>query len=262
MPTVFGVDFSGALQAGRKIWIARGLAAGTTLEITSCTRAAELPNSTADRAQSLQALRSLIAGTTATFGIDVPFSLPLGLLDELPWEQFIGEFAVRYPTADAFRAACVAAANGRELKRQTDRATGTPFAAYNLRLYRQTYYGVSELLAPLILAGQARGLPFQLQNAQLPSLVEICPAATLKREHLYRPYKGRGPALRLARAQLLAALTPRFGLMMSAGLREQLLTDHEGDALDSVIAACAVARSLGDLPPRDDRERREGRVYT
>ncbi len=39
---IYGIDFSGAKDAGRKIWIARGTIEGNLLIIDDCKRASEL----------------------------------------------------------------------------------------------------------------------------------------------------------------------------------------------------------------------------
>ena len=53
-----------------------------------------------------------------------------------------------------FRESCTDAAlrlgDRKELKRRTDIEAKAPFSAYNLWIYRQTYYGIKELLGPLV----------------------------------------------------------------------------------------------------------------
>lgn len=54
---VHGVDFSGARDAGKKIWIARGIIQQDVLLITECFKAKDLPDSGRDREQSLKVIR-------------------------------------------------------------------------------------------------------------------------------------------------------------------------------------------------------------
>ncbi len=89
------------------------------------------------------------------FGFDFPFGLPAALVSESSWETFVLRFPDRYPDVTGFRQARREAAGGREWKRRTDLESKTPFSPYNLRLFRQTYYGIRDLLHPMIAAGLA-----------------------------------------------------------------------------------------------------------
>jgi hypothetical protein len=102
----------------------------------------------------------------------------------------VTSFSERYPDAEAFRAICREQAGDRELKRVTDVETRTPFCVYNLRLYRQTFYGIRDVLGPLMRTGSVSVLPMQPADPQKSWVVEICPASTLKSKGLYVPYKG------------------------------------------------------------------------
>jgi hypothetical protein len=245
---VFGVDFSGAADAGRKIWIASGIIRGRGLRIERCVRAEALPGSARDRDLSLTALRRFIAEAGASaFGLDFPFGLPRRLVAEETWEEFIRVFSSRYPDAERFRRACLRATRGAELRRLTDRESRTPFCVYNLRLFRQTYFGIRDLLAPLVRGRRVRVLPMQHASAGIPSILEICPASTLKRAGLYAPYKGATLPHRRARGRILGALEAQGVLSIPRrAVRAALLDDRDGDALDSVVAACATARALLD----------------
>jgi len=241
---VYGVDFSGAAMAGRKIWIAKGVAGEHSLRLEACFQAQDLPGAGPRRAAALAALRQLIADEAgACFGLDFPFGLPRPLATEPDWEAFIGQFARRFGDVQQFRADCLRAAQGRELKRVTDVESRTPFCCYNLRLYRQTYYGIRDVLAPLVQDGLVCVLPMQPMVPGRAWLLEICPASTLKRYGLYQPYKGRGMAQGAARQRLVACLEQQ-GVRLEAAQRSVILDDHDGDALDSLIAAWTVWRAL------------------
>jgi len=264
---IFGVDFSGAESAGRAIWLAAGrIEPGGLLRIEDCQPAACLPGSGVARGDCLPALVRFIARQrNAVFGLDFPFSLPASLAGQASWEDFALALTVRYPTAELFRRACRAAAGGRELKRDTDRASRVPFGAYNLRLYRQTYFGIGHLLAPLLRRRAACVLPIQPPIDGKPWLFEICPASTLKASGLYTSYKGRGPSYRAARRRILDELVARGAVAPPApAVEDRILADSGGDALDSVIAAVA-ARQAAERPRPEHRptplERIEGRVY-
>lgn len=248
MRHIYGVDFSGAADAGRKIWLAGGSVAGDTLHVTECVRGADLPGAAIDRDRALAALRDFIAGAgAAVFGLDFPLSMPAELLAGQSWRRFIRSLAARYPTAQAFRRQCRRAARGRELKRATEIDSRAPFAAYNLRLYQQTYYGLRDLIGPLIAGRQASVLPLQRAAADRPWLIEICPAATLKQMQLYAPYKGRGAAARAQREVILKAVQSIGPVRLTPRLRSVMLDDPGGDALDSLIAALAAFQAWRDF---------------
>lgn len=265
---IIGLDFSGGTDAGRKVWLATGALDGEIVRVVDCRPAVELPNGTLDRAPAMAAVRQyLLAEPNTVVGFDFPPSLPLPLVQAPSWLDFARGFAVRFGDERAFRDQCRSAAGGRELKRRTDRESKTPFCAYNLRMYRQTYFGIRELLAPLAIESDARVVPLQSASVDGLNLLEICPASTLKRLGLYAPYKGRGPELVATRRKLAAKLRSRLTLDWSATITRRIAQDTEGDALDSIIALAAAARAIRDgaLDAHGDWHgdyRMEGIVFT
>jgi hypothetical protein len=262
---VYGIDFSGAKDAGKKIWIARGVMDGGALRIKDCRQAEALLDAGRSRDQCLAALQDFIGREKkAIFGLDFPFSLPRVLIQQGSWESFVLSFPDDYPSPEAFRDACLAAAGGRELKRVTDQKSCTPFSPYNLRLYRQTYYGIQCVLHPLVRNQLACVLPMQSALPGKPWILEVCPASTLKQEALYQPYKGRHEAHRKAREHILGEIEERAS-STPAQLREEIVANREGDALDSLIAAFAAFRALhnpaGLVPEGNDAYKLEGYVY-
>jgi hypothetical protein len=262
---VYGIDFSGAKDAGKKIWIASGIIDDDALRIEDCRRAEALPGSGRSRDRCLAALKDFIGREkTAVFGLDFPFGLPRALIKQDRWESFVLSFPDDYPSPEAFRRACHATAGGRELKRATDRESQTPFSPYNLRLYRQTYFGIRDVLYPLVRDQLACVLPMQTMLPDKPWILEICPASTLKQEALYQPYKGRSEEHRQAREHILRGVEKK-ALSIPAELRAEIVGNREGDALDSVIAAFATFRALHDpaglVPEGNDAYKLEGYVY-
>jgi hypothetical protein len=215
----------------------------------------------------LPALRELIRAQPAgVFGCDFPFGLPREIVTEDAWEDFVDEFPRRYSTAEAFRSACLAAAGGRELRRRTDREARVPFCVYNLRLYRQTYHGIRDLLAPLVRDGAASVVPMQTAYPGRALLLEICPASTLKRRGLYRPYKGRAPARADHRSRIVDHFEQTGRLSFASDvLRGEIVADPGGDALDSVVAAMTAFELTHDQAELerqlDPMDAIEGRVY-
>jgi hypothetical protein len=264
---VIGIDFSGAEKAGDAIWIAEGRIEGERVRIESCRPASGIADSGPERARCLPALVSFIAVQgNAIIGCDFPFSLPAAMIDASTWRAFALELGDRFACADDFLADCRRRANGREIRRACDRESRVPFAAYNLRIYRQTYHGIRDVLAPLLRTGDAAVLPMQRPRPDRPWVIETCPASTLKQAGLYPSYKGRGDAAGAARRQIVNGLIRR-GLLapLSRSLRRLAIENQGGDALDSIVAAAATGRALSAGAFTDTIPNRcelvEGRVY-
>jgi hypothetical protein len=266
---VFGIDFSGARNAGSLIWICEAIPAGSDrLRLHSCRPASTLPASGPALAHCLAALIAFIADQSdAAFGCDFPFSVPLALAGGKEWSAYVADFAARFPEAHTFWKDCKATTE-RELRRCTDVDAMVPFCAYNLRLYKQTYHGIAGVLAPLLMRGRVAVLPMQRVVPGRALLLEVCPASLLRHLGLYGkygPYKGAAAACHAARRQLLDALVDAGLLEPPAPeLRQTLLDNRGGDALDSALAAIACHRALqepGFDRPRIPAEAFEGRVY-
>ncbi len=253
---LFGVDFSGAKRADRTIFIAEGVRRGEAVEVVSLQSAGERFG-VKDGAAAHAALAELMRESRdALFAVDVPFSFPAALMPE-GWRAFADAYPARFEDADAMRAWAREKAPS-ELRRATDLEAKTPFAVYNLRLYRQTDAAMRRLVAPL--AGDVTFAPMEPPAADGAVIVEACPASALKERGLYRPYKGRSEEARAQRAALLDDLESRVAL--SAATRKEALTDIGGDALDALLCLEIAARlSPADLAPREEADRIEGRVY-
>ena len=263
MTRILGVDFSGASDAGRKIWIAEGSQDGNgAFELSSCIPAIDLPGGGKPPAEAVPALaRHIAALGEARVGCDFPFSLPRDLVGARTWRSFAIRYAADFVDADAFRSLMRTRHNAAEHKRMTDRIAKTPFNSYNLRLYRQTWWGISGLLRPLIARRVATVRPQQKLAPGKPALIEVCAACTLKSIDLYPSYKGKALSHRRARKRILDGLIERGALVAPNRRMRALLLDNEGgDALDAVIGAVATARA--DLTQEPDPwQRLEGRVY-
>jgi hypothetical protein len=260
---ILGVDFSGASDAGRKIWIAEGrVSDGGALELTSCVPAMDLPGGGVRPEQAVSALARHVATlSNARVGCDFPFSLPRDLVTSRTWKSFALRYAADFADADTFRSIMRSRHSAIEHKRMTDRIARTPFNSYNLRLYRQTWWGIAGLLDPLVRAGRAIVRPQQKLVDGKPALIEVCAACTLKSIDLYPAYKGREPAHRKARKRILEHFIDRGALAAPVRHMRQLLLDNKGgDALDAVIGAVATASA--DLAKEPDAfQRLEGRIY-
>lgn len=259
---VAGVDFSGARHAGKNIWIAHGEITPEGVRIDKLHSAADLPGGAKEFDPALEALVSHVATLSdRIIGVDFPFSLPAGLITQRTWPSFVRSFSSEFDTPESFRDSCRDRTGGKELKRRADTEARVPWCAYNLRLYRQTWAGIRHVLYPLIKEKQARVIPMQSEEPDKPLIAEICPASLLKREELYKPYKGNGQTLRASRQNIVRNLTRRGLLAPVRGrMRRTILDNRGGDALDAVLSAIAAAR-IDNALPRDRYDRIESRVY-
>ena len=115
--TIYCIDFSGAKDAGNKIWIAKGIPDGGRLMVSECYRAKDLPSSGKGIEDCLLALVKLISSNKdAVFGFDFPFGLPAPLVHERTWEDFVSAFSQRDRSPEAFPNTCRKSNGGRELK--------------------------------------------------------------------------------------------------------------------------------------------------
>ncbi|HEX6119761.1 MAG TPA: hypothetical protein VFZ03_09960 [Dongiaceae bacterium] len=263
MTRIVGVDFSGARDAGRRIWIAEGERNGNgALVLDRCIPAVDLAGGGMTPEFAVPALARHIASLgTARVGCDFPFGLPRDLVTARTWRSFALRYAVEFANAHSFRAIMRSRHGAIEHKRRTDITAETPFNSYNLRLFRQTWWGISGVLGPLVRAGKAIVRPQQRLAEGKPILIEVCAACTLKSIDLYPPYKGRRPSHGRARRRILDHFIDSGILVAPArGLRRLLLDNEGGDALDAVIGAVATAHA--DLAKDGDTyQRLEGRVY-
>lgn len=246
---IYGVDFSGAADAGKHIWIAEGDVTNDGLAITDCRSASEFLEVSPTRDVTFPALvEFILSQPDAAFGFDFPFGLPASMVDEDSWTAFVAAFPSRYPTLADFDTDCHAASGGKEWKRLCDVETRAPFSPYNRRVISQTYYGIRDLLLPLIMDGPASVPPIHQADGIVPWLLEVCPAGSLKAVGLYKPpYKGRSTAHYEARSRILKSLETDGSIQaVSPALRDTILNNAGGDAMDSVVAAAVTARTVNN----------------
>jgi hypothetical protein len=192
--SVYGVDFSGAKQAGRNIWLARldALRAGPKgrgkYRLTELASLEQLCGS-ADRAPALQHLVDLIRSSEqALWAMDFPFSLPVEVMPaRSTWPDQLA--FLRRANDDAYGVGLECLDRARNLggplhiRPLTDTEARTPFDCYHYRIIYQYFYGVRDVLGPLWASRGTAVLPFQYARLSRASrvLVEACPSSTLKR---------------------------------------------------------------------------------
>lgn len=252
-PHILGVDFSGARDAARRIWVCEALADGDALSVAACYPLDDVVPAARGPGPACVALVQRIAAAPAPLavGFDFPFGLERTLLPPhvRDWGRFLRWFADAFGSPADFRHWCRERAASRgltegDLRRATDKAAGTPWVPHNLRLHKQTFFGIRHVLAPLVAEHGCAGVPNQWPPGSDRWLLETCPASTLKNWQAVAPYKGRRLHHRRAREGLLRKLGERGVRIGPGALRERLLANAGGDALDSVLCAWAAWRAV------------------
>ena len=273
----FGVDFSGARQAGRNIWIAHARRNGDgrlkLVELASLERLC----GTCEREPALKHLVDCIAASDgALWGMDVPFGLPVELFHPtFSWQDQLR--LTREWSGDAYDLGLWCCAKAKRLggpmhiRRTTDADAKAPFDSYHYRIVYQMFHGMRDVLAPLTRVPETAILPFHYRR--LPAarrvVLESCPASTLKRWRApHQNYKqpAGGPLIplrRRTRATILDALARHIDIDPSQ--RRTIMRNGGGDALDAVIAAVGSCESFHRVDhcaiARHPRYRREGYLY-
>jgi hypothetical protein len=225
-----GVDFSGAESGGAaKIrMVTRDLAA---------PRSPLLSRGRMDRHLLLRSLQELAQdGRSHLVRIDAPFGLPLETLRragvEPSWSA-MSAWLASFGSPRAWRSE-LRASDRREPRRVCDEAFRTPMAPMNLRVFKQTWTLIAEVLRPLAERG-VRVEPVHAAADASLTVCEGCPASVLKLlgwpDH---GYKGQGEPPRARRADLLARLAGQ-GLVMPAAMVNAAEQDPEGDLLDAIV---------------------------
>lgn len=226
---VVGVDWSGAVHAHRKVWAAtlvfeRGQGRLQLLQRPFTSRGAQSVS---------EGLGPWLAAQDANVaGLDFCFSLEAGQLTslELPstGPRELGQaIGARFISAEAFKAAV-----GPEKKRVTDARCAAPFAPTNLRMYKQTYWGLRAL-------GTCRGAFPPWSTSPGPAVVEVLPAEVVRWLGLPKTYKGRDFEQR--RREILRRVRESTELRIPDSELLTMVSDADGDALDALLAALSAA---------------------
>jgi hypothetical protein len=237
-----GVDFSGADSGG-------------SAKIRVVTRdLADLrsPVRVEPRADRERLKRTILAsasdGRPHLWRIDAPFSLPLETLEAhrvgpawLDMARWMRDFG----TPRGWRVA-LRDTSRREPRRTCDRVFHAPMAPMNLRVFKQTWTLICEVLLPLAESGLRIDAVHEVRSPA--TLVEGCPASVLfLRDWPSRGYKGKGEPPRLVRADLVKRLE-RDGLRIPKPVADDAISDEEGDLLDAILL---VTDPVAGPPPAE-----------
>ena len=280
---VYGVDFSGAKDAERNVWIAGGPLSEDELEIeTLGTAKSVLDGDVSGQAETHAGLVDWLRDReSAAVGLDFSFGLPSTLLEatEDPptdWTAFLDSFPpADCSDPDAFedwgKQRTRDATDGERafLKRETDApvGAGSPYGFIGSTI---TFHGVRDVLAPVVRGsdgGEAAATvaPMQETTFEAPlTLLETYPAGVLDRLGLQRrSYKGASDEEREARRGNLDGLLDATDLAVDRADHETVIENSGGDALDAVVAAAATLRAVeSGFPVEADRyDPREGHIY-
>jgi hypothetical protein len=270
---IHGVDFSGARQAGRKIRIASGVL-NDGLRIERCRSVAETID-TAERGPALEHLRQFLASASgrAVVGLDFSFGVPRRVTDAEDWRAFVRgfDFESVEEMIDTYVGRTRERTDGERtyLKRATDEETGAS-SPYGFIVASQTLYGIRDVLRPLARNEGVSVLPMDDPGKNEPWLCEVYPAATLRDLNLPdETYKNdaKYSDARSRRERIVSGLREAGLSFAEEGIAETAIADSGGDALDSIVAAVAIARALrenqlttasGSL---DEHRYLEGHIY-
>jgi hypothetical protein len=270
---VVGVDFSGASDARKNVWIASCERTSQGLELVDCAPAGErLALAGVDPEATTAALVGFVRGLNArvAVGLDFPFSLPAPVARELgarTWRETLKRVAA-YDDASAMDAACQDATVGeRTYARRDCDDTLDSFSPYHFFVKRQTYHGMAEVLEPLVAEESAWVLPFDLTEARTagadarPLILETYPAAVFDRLGCHSEgYKGGAGRERERRATNLAGL--RDHVIVPESLADRVVADADGDAIDALAAAVGTELAFDDeLVPSTADWAIEGSIY-
>ncbi|WP_411967896.1 DUF429 domain-containing protein [Haloferax sp. YSSS75] len=241
---VYGIDFSGSKYPGQKIWITEASLTDTPnqlLHIQDVSAVAELFSGT-HRSDVLTELRELIRqSNNAVVGLDFPFSLSQSSVSAENWKEFLEEFANRFSDQDIDAYPGPYKSEG-EPRRETDFRFGGQ-SPISPQVRYQVFYGLRDVLYPLVTDDAVRVLPMQSRDVTKPSVLEVYPAATFGAERLYRiGYKDNSEQSQRRRRVNAEGLQSHEKLSIEEDLVEKAI--QSDDALDSVCAAFAVGRAL------------------
>ena len=131
----------------------------------------------------------------------------------------------------------------------------------------KTYHGISKVLFPLVRDRSARILPFHKPVDGKSWILEICPASLLRVLHINKiPYKGRNDTQRQNRRRILQEIERVCPIAIKkTEIRNRIVEDRGGDALDSITASMTVFNAIQNedalIPDDAAHWKIEGHVY-
>jgi hypothetical protein len=264
---VYGVVYGGA-EADARTWVARGVVTDGSLSIDRCAPVGEWFEEGGTPAET-PTLTTFLADlpATAAVGLDFPFGLPEGVVVEDAWVTFLQQFPSWCDSPEDLRRRCERRL--RLVDGSTDarlRATDTPLSAmspFDEPIAASTFYGLRDVLRPLVLSDVVRVPPMTTPHADRPLVIEVYPTGTLVDLDLFAAGYEIDDEGRTLRAEIVDGLVAATdGVDVTDGVREATLADPA--CLESVVAAYAVyrnSRSAAALTVSDSQRLVEGQVF-
>ena len=252
---VLGLDWSGAQNAAAKIWVCilerRPEETSSVIAYLNRPLDVDTPRSAVPEALAIWLTQQdfSLAGFDFCFGLHYQhannFCLPQPSGQRSP---FLYGTCLQAMTPEQFRLQAA-----KEMRRKTDKITTAPFAPTNLRMYKQTYLGL--LLIAALDANQYSFLPWDAADIHRRLVVEVLPVSIQRwLDPIRKSYKGRSLDAKNQREFLLSSLERRADIhLVDACVRDRIVCDREGDALDAIFAAVAAqrARNAGFVIPKE-----------
>jgi len=173
------------------------------------------------------------------------------------WEEFLTEFARTFNEQDIDAFPGQYESDG-ESRRETDfRFGGQSPTSPQVRY--QVFYGLRDVLHPLVTDDAVRVLPMQSRDSTKPSIIEVYPAATFGVERLYRiGYKEHSEQSQRRRQVNAEGLQSHERVSIEDEFVENAI--QSDDALDSICTAFAVSRAIREGLDRGHTSV-EGQIY-
>jgi hypothetical protein len=226
-----GIDFSGAASGG----------AAKIRVVERDLRQPQSPVRSRGRMDRRGLVRHVLEaradGDAHAFRIDAPIGLPLETLRAFAVEpnwSAMAEWLASFQDPRLWRTA-VRATTRQEPKRACDHAFRAPMAPMNLRVFKQTWTLIAEVLRPLAEAGVRVEPVHRGAAASAVVVCEGCPASVLRHAGLAdHGYKGQGLPPRRMRERVVQWLE-QSSMRIPQRLAQEAVDDAEGDLLDALL---------------------------
>ncbi|MFO0962674.1 MAG: hypothetical protein U0625_07165 [Phycisphaerales bacterium] len=234
-----GVDFSGAESGGSaKIRV-------VTRDLGQRSEPVRSEGRFDRRSLARAILASAQDGRAHLWRVDAPQGLPLSTIAELElpadWRA-VADSMLAQGSPRHWRHS-VRERTRREPRRRCDQELHTPMAPMNLRVFKQTWSFVCELLLPLADAG-VRVEPVAGPLGARVVVCEGCPASVLRaHDWPHRGYKGAGAPPAAVRGEIVRRLRA-LGLAIPEPLAQEAVRDEEGDLLDALLLTTAPMHTV------------------
>lgn len=272
---IYGVDFGDCFESEDALWLTEATVEDDVLRILDCRSASERFGVSEDRALVFGSLASFLAGVpdSSVVALNFPFGLPDELVPADDWVTFLSRFPDWFTSPEDLHRRCTMHAklvsgnrtnvpdNRTNVLRETDEPLGA-LSPYDRRLQDRTFYGIRDVLRPLVTTELAAVQPMMEPSPAQPSLIETYPAGTLEELELHAVgYEGDSERAQRRRAENLDSLQGH-GVELSSEVQSRAAAAGR-NALDSVVAAFVAYRNTANelrtawVPEREV----EGHIY-